>query len=170
MANAQIGSFSGTTNSSRPGWPAAFLANITADGVNTVTVDNISVFRIGQSIDLLDKTLGNTLAANRLVTDLTSGGVLTYNGADVAAVPGTHAIYQGQANALAADGSPSNLNGGHKAAEGWNLGPELVTVGQLRARLTAINATTYSSAELDKMTVNDMLYAIRVNDSPLTVK
>lgn len=38
------------------------------------------------------------------------------------------------------------------------------TLTSMRARLTAIDATLYSSANLDKMSYNDMLYAIRMND------
>jgi len=37
-------------------------------------------------------------------------------------------------------------------------------VSSLRARLTAINSTTYTTARLDKMTKNDMVYAVRVSD------
>lgn len=37
-------------------------------------------------------------------------------------------------------------------------------VTALRTRLAAISATTYTAAVLDKMTYNDMLYAVRVND------
>jgi hypothetical protein len=40
----------------------------------------------------------------------------------------------------------------------------------LRARLTAINAVPYSAAQLNKMTYNDMLYALRVNDFPTGIK
>ena len=36
------------------------------------------------------------------------------------------------------------------------------TVGELKARLTALNATSYSAARLASMTVNDMVYALRV--------
>lgn len=36
------------------------------------------------------------------------------------------------------------------------------TVGTLRARLTALNATSYTAARLDAMTVNDMEYALRL--------
>jgi hypothetical protein len=37
-------------------------------------------------------------------------------------------------------------------------------VTSMRARLAAINGAYYTSAMLDKMTTNDMLYAIRLND------
>lgn len=36
------------------------------------------------------------------------------------------------------------------------------TVSELKARLTALNATSYSAARLATMTVNDMVYALRV--------
>ena len=34
----------------------------------------------------------------------------------------------------------------------------------MRTRLNAISATSYSAARLDAMTVNDMVYAIRLSD------
>ena len=37
-------------------------------------------------------------------------------------------------------------------------------VGALRSRLNTINSTLYSAANLDKMTANDMVYAVRLND------
>lgn len=40
----------------------------------------------------------------------------------------------------------------------------------MRTRLAAINGTTFSSARLDLMTANDMLYAIRMSDEPWSVK
>lgn len=36
------------------------------------------------------------------------------------------------------------------------------SVNSLRSRLTTISATKYSTARLDAMTVNDMVYALRV--------
>lgn len=39
----------------------------------------------------------------------------------------------------------------------------------LDTRLTAISATTYSQANLDRMTRNDKIYALRVNDDPTTI-
>lgn len=38
------------------------------------------------------------------------------------------------------------------------------SVSTLRTRLAAISATAYSAANLDAMTVNDMIYALRLND------
>lgn len=39
-----------------------------------------------------------------------------------------------------------------------------VDVAALRARLTAINSGYYTTARLDNMTKNDMVYAVRLND------
>lgn len=44
------------------------------------------------------------------------------------------------------------------------------SVAAMRARLTAISGTTYSSANLDIMSVNDMIYALRVNDDATSIK
>lgn len=39
----------------------------------------------------------------------------------------------------------------------------------LNARLTTINATLYSAAKLEQMTLNDKIYAVRLNDDPTTI-
>lgn len=38
-------------------------------------------------------------------------------------------------------------------------------VNSLRARLTALSATKYTTARLDSMTVNDMIYALRLESA-----
>lgn len=38
------------------------------------------------------------------------------------------------------------------------------SISAMRTRLNAISSTSYSAARLDAMTVNDMVYAIRLND------
>lgn len=40
---------------------------------------------------------------------------------------------------------------------------DLTSISAMRARLTAINPTSFTSARLNTMTENDMLYAIRVH-------
>ena len=39
----------------------------------------------------------------------------------------------------------------------------------LDTRLTAISGTIYTQAQLDKMTANDKIYAVRLNDDPTTI-
>lgn len=39
------------------------------------------------------------------------------------------------------------------------------TVAALKARLTALNGTSYTAARLNSMTKNDMLYALRVESA-----
>lgn len=75
---------------------------------------------------------------------------------------------KGNTAGVAAAGG-KNLNGGADDRTGhWDT--DYPTIASLRARLQAINATTYSNAQLDKMTLNDMIYAVRVNDAPGTIK
>lgn len=45
-----------------------------------------------------------------------------------------------------------------------SLGGNMRDVGALRARLAAINGTFYTAAILNQMTMNDMIYAVRIND------
>jgi hypothetical protein len=67
------------------------LCAITADGTNTITVDSLQYLRVGMYIDLVNKTNDAVLAANRKITAInTTTRVVTYDGADAVAVPGTH--------------------------------------------------------------------------------
>jgi hypothetical protein len=43
------------------------------------------------------------------------------------------------------------------------------SISALRTRLAAISGTTYTAAVLNTMTVNDMVYAIRLNDDAGTI-
>ena len=162
MANQQVGNVRGIT---AVGYGDEKLAEITADGANTVTVDTVKTIRVGDDIDIINKSTKAVLASARTVTGLTSAGVLTYNGADVAAVPGTHAVYK---SGIGAPTGNPGLSGGPSASQGKDL--MLGSIFQLRARLKQYNATTYSDAELDKMTENDMVYAVLMIDTPGAVK
>jgi hypothetical protein len=44
-----------------------------------------------------------------------------------------------------------------------------VSITAMRSRLAVINASLYTSTELDRMTVNDMVYAIRMADDKTTI-
>lgn len=46
---------------------------------------------------------------------------------------------------------------------------EYTGINAMRTRLTAISATAYSAANLNAMTVNDMEYALRLNDDPTSI-
>lgn len=76
------------------------LTGITADGANSVTVTTTQYLEIGERIDILVAANGTALGTNRLITGI-NGLVVTYDGADVTAVPGTHALYR-QGNYTAA--------------------------------------------------------------------
>lgn len=173
MARAQIGNILGVTAKDQ----GPILAEITADGANTVTVSAADArkLRVGQTIDIVNKATGAVLAAARTIDAITAAGVITYSGADVAAVAGTHAVYDTgdwvgypPTGAFGRNGY-SNFNGGAGPGAGFSIN-QAMTIDEMRARLTAISGTTYSAAELDKMTYNDLVYALRVNDASGSIK
>ena len=163
MANAQVGNRLGHAAVGNSG----YVAGISADGANTVTVDDVRDVPVGANVDLVNKNTGAVLASNRTVQSLTSAGVLTYSGADVAAVPGTTVVVL---TGTTTQTGYSNLNGGSSPNDGFNMGGSEQTIGSLRARLQQSNGTTYSNAELDKMTENDMIYALRLIEAPGSLK
>lgn len=63
-----------------------------------------------------------------------------------------------RSNMSGSDTSPQNAAGDADANRD--------SIANMRARLTAINATSYTTARLNTMTTNDMLYAIRLADNP----
>jgi hypothetical protein len=69
------------------------LCQITADGVNTVTVDNLQYLRVGMIVDIINQSTDAVLASQRTITAIAAATrVVTYSGADVAAVAGTHVL------------------------------------------------------------------------------
>lgn len=62
------------------------LASITADGANTVTVDNIQYLEVGQPVDILTRSNGAITASARTITAINeTTNVVTYDGVDVTA-------------------------------------------------------------------------------------
>lgn len=108
------------------------LAATTADGANTFTVDNLQYLRVGMFIDLVNSSTDAVLASNRKITAInTSTRVVTYDGADVAVVAGTHVPVvtgnwkkeiNGLTNIIRSDTFPT-LHGidGSVAGQEWNL-------------------------------------------------
>jgi len=69
------------------------LCQITADGTNTVTVDNLQYLRVNMIVDIINQSTDAVLASQRTITAInTTTRVVTYNGADVTAVAGTHVL------------------------------------------------------------------------------
>lgn len=61
----------------------------------------------------------------------------------------------------------ANQNGGATASQGFK-DADLLDVDAMRTRLAAIDGATYTTARLNQMSFNDMVYAIRVADNPTT--
>jgi hypothetical protein len=62
------------------------LASVSADGVNTVTVDSVQYLRVGMRIDIVHSSTDVVLATNRNITAINPTTlIVTYDGADAAA-------------------------------------------------------------------------------------
>jgi hypothetical protein len=62
-----------------------------------------------------------------------------------------------------------NMNGGISATDAFDI-DTLDNVDRMRARLATVDAGFYTIRRLDTMTFNDMVYAVRMADAPLTIK
>ena len=62
-----------------------------------------------------------------------------------------------------------NINGGDDASAGFNFAGNGLSITTIKARLTAINATTYTPARMNTMSLNDLIYALRREDAPTSI-
>lgn len=147
MADTQIGNVHGVV---AVGTLDRKIGNVTADGVNTVTLNSVKGLSAGDTIDIIHRTTGAVLASARTVTNITNARVVTYDGADVAATT-DHGVYL------------------TRSAQTGFEDADALSISSMRARLNAIDATAYSSANLNTMTRNDMLYALRLHDAADTI-
>lgn len=147
MADTQIGNVHGVV---AVGTLDRKIGNVTADGVNTVTLNSVKGLSAGDTIDIIHRTTGAVLASARTVTNITNALVVTYDGADVAATT-SHGVYL------------------TRSAQTGFEDADALSIASMRARLSAIDAAAYSSANLNTMTRNDMLYALRLHDAADTI-
>lgn len=179
MVRAQIGNEIGVTAVDRAN--ETLIGSVVADAANgfTVTAAELRNFQVGQVIDILVKATGATSAGavGRTVVGINnSTNTVTYSGGDLT-VDNTYGAYlTGQWELAQPASTPVggredyvNLNGGLGVSAGFDM-PIFGSIQAMRDRLTAISATTYSSAELDKMTYNDLVYALRMNDASGSIK
>lgn len=65
----------------------------------------------------------------------------------------------------------TNINGGGTDGnQSEHEDTDYVSVSALRTRLAAIDGTYYTAARLNTLTYNDMVYAVRLNDNPTTIR
>lgn len=62
----------------------------------------------------------------------------------------------------------SNLNGS-TSVQGEHDDTDYASITALRSRLQTIDSGFYTDSKLNTMTYNDMVYAVRVNDSVSTI-
>lgn len=161
MADAQVGSLNGLTTKAQ----APLLANITADGVNTVTVTEWRRLRLNQHVDIRTKATGVVVAADRQITGITNAGVVTYSGADVAATAAEGLYPVGEWSAS----GRSIPSGGSGVRRGFDLGAQTDSIEDLRQRLTDINSAYYTATFLNGQTYNDLVYAVRLADEAASI-
>jgi hypothetical protein len=171
VVRAQIGNELGVASVDKTNENA--LATVTADGSNTFTVSVADArnLRIGMMIDVTHTSGSPVRIGNRSIDAIVgTTGVITYSGADGTVQAGDLVFLTGQyepATPPVVNGQSrddyANLNGGASIYQG-TMHFAAGSIQAMRERLTAISGTTYSSAELDKMTYNDLVYALRVND------
>lgn len=88
---------------------SGLLASVTADGSNTVTVDNVQWLEIGMRIDIRTRSSGAAVISDRLITAINaSTKVVTYDGADGTAAT-TDGIYRQGNYASGTKREPSGL-------------------------------------------------------------
>lgn len=76
----------------------------------------------------------------------------------------------GVAAAVVNSGVSRTNQNGSTSQLGEHDDADYASITALRTRLAAIDGTFYTSERLDKLTLNDMVYAVRLNDSPTTIK
>lgn len=89
----------------------------------------------------------------------------------IGGLPGIAAANNGGAPNRSNINGAGGSNGTNSIDPQWGyLDNDQLSISAMRTRLTAIDAAFYTAAKLNTMTFNDMVYAIRVNDNPLTIK
>lgn len=156
MVDQQVGNIHGVTSvgGDNLNEHTTKLSDITANGTNTVTVDNLENIQVGMSIDIVTKADGTVVAADREVDSLTDAGVLTYSGDD---------------ETTDTDDAVYAAGGFSEGAQTGFFDEDALTIAGLRRRLKAIDGTLYTDAHLNSLTYNDLVYAVRVNDHSATV-
>lgn len=181
MARLEIGNILGICAVDKP--DDTLLGTVVTDTANgfTVTAADIKNFFPGQIIDAVTKTTGVTGAGfiGRIVQSVdTVTNTVVYTGAD-ATLTTLFGIYLTGQWELAAplpgtagtvNDPYANVNGGPAYFSGIGDANYMGDLQAMRNRLQAISATTYSNAQLDLMTYNDLVYACRINDYPGSIK
>lgn len=148
------------------------LASITADaGANEfmVAVSELPRLHAGMVIDILNKTTFAAAALDRTITIIESDGTVTYDGADIAPTTAMGVFLANSDVLTEGIATRSNENGGPVPQRPFE-DDNMMSIGEMRDRLTAIDSGFYTAARLNTMTKNDMMFAIRTSDKPQSIK
>lgn len=131
-------------------WFTAAGASISEDtGAEVLSIDNEWVFVFVTA----SAPATAAFAAVRVTVEGTGAGAEVHNVDAVSLHRGNELVFQ---------------QGGSRDEQGF-VDPDMLTVDRLRRKLKEIDSTYYTDAVLDSMLVNDMVYAIRLEDHPETV-
>lgn len=138
---------------------ATFVTVAIADG-RKFCVDGVTLY------DFVTVATGVVKAAARLIVVLQQVGgslFIQYGGADAPTLGVGDGVYA--AGEWAVNG-PSNLNGGSREMRGLRTYGSYDSIRSMRDRLQALNSSYYTTARLDGLTSNDLVYALRLAEAP----
>lgn len=129
------------------------------------------------SVLTFDDTAADIQAALRALSNISATGVVCAGGAlNSAPVTCTFAAEYADVDVPLLQVVSIDLAGGSvtptlttaKASTAF-IDADMNTVAAMRTRLAAIDGAYYTSARLDALTYNDMVYALRLHDNPQTI-
>lgn len=171
MADLMLGNPSGVC---AVGSADSKIAEVVADAANSflVAAADLPKFYVGQRIIFRVKATGAVFGTTARIITSISNIAVTYDGADVALVAGTHIICENEpADTVTALNSyqRSNQNGGPSAGRAFGAA-NFQDLDTMREYLNILDGAYFTTARLNRMTYNDLVYAVRVRAYPTSIK
>lgn len=165
MADLQVGNHMGVA---ARGQSSQALGTVVANGGANSLVLSATTWqklRVGMPIDCYSAAGVARFTGRNINSIVVTTGAVAYSGADAPTVAAGDLVYYAGART---NNAPSNVNGGVSDRRGFRL-QYGDTIEEMRFRLNEINPTYYTAARLNGLTSNDMVYALRLAEEPLTI-
>lgn len=163
MARGQIGNGLGLTARGRAPSALAVTTGYAAPQIFGVALNDLKKIQLADTIDVISPA-GVVRITGRNVDAMYSSSLLQFSGADAPSIANGDLVYR---TGEVIGSGDIGYSGGQTASRGFSL-ENTSDITRMRARLTAIHAS-YTPARLDDLTVNDMIYAIRLNDAQSSI-
>lgn len=151
---------------------SGLLASVTADGANTVTVNNIQYLDIGMKVDIRTRSTGASVAADREITNIVEttypAGTVTYDGADVAATA-NEGLYRTNNYASGTKREPSGLGLIVDATTTALHGVDPATQPKWKSVIRNNSASPGTNRALSEGAMIELCDAIRINGGRTSV-